>query len=102
VESRARVVVGVNEFVIDEPPPGDLFQVDPAVAASMGERLAVLRKARDAGRAARALEAIDTAARGRDNLVPRILEAVRAEVTLGEICRTLRGVFGTHQPSVVF
>jgi methylmalonyl-CoA mutase N-terminal domain/subunit len=102
VESKARVVVGVNDFVIDEPPPGDLFQVDPAVAATMAERLATLRKRRDADRAARALEAIAAAARGRDNLVPRILEAVRAEVTLGEICGALRGIFGTHSPSVVF
>jgi len=102
VESKARVVVGVNEFVIDEPPPGDLFQVDPAVAAAMGERLAALRKRRDAGKAGAALEAIDRAARGRDNLVPLILDAVRAEVTLGEICATLRGVFGAHRPSVVF
>jgi methylmalonyl-CoA mutase, N-terminal domain len=102
VESKARVVVGVNDFVIDEPPPGDLFQVDPSVAAAMGERLAALRKRRDAGKAGAALEAIDRAARGRDNLVPLILDAVRAEVTLGEICGTLRGVFGVHQPSVVF
>ena len=102
VESRARVVVGVNDFVIDEPPPGELFQVDPAVAATLAERLAALRKRRDADRAARALEAIDAAARGRDNLVPRILEAVRAEVTLGEICGALRGIFGMHVPSVVF
>jgi methylmalonyl-CoA mutase, N-terminal domain len=102
VESRARVVVGVNEFVVDEPSPGDLFRVDPAVAAAMAERLAALRKSRDAAQAARALEAIDRAARGRDNLVPLILDAVRAEVTLGEICTALRGVFGMHVPSVVF
>jgi methylmalonyl-CoA mutase, N-terminal domain len=102
VESKARVVVGVNEFVMDEPPPGDLFQVDPAMAAAMGERLAALRKSRDAAQAARAVEAIERAARGRDNLVPLILEAVRAEVTLGEICATLRRVFGMYQPSVVF
>ena len=44
----------------------------------------------------------DRAARGRDNLLPPILAAVRAHVTLGEICDTLRRVFGTHQPSVVF
>ena len=102
VESKTRVVVGVNEFVIDEPPPGHLFQVDPAVAAALGERLAALRKRRDAGKASAALEAIDRAARGRTNLMPLILDAVRADVTLGEICATLRGVFGTHQPSVVF
>jgi methylmalonyl-CoA mutase N-terminal domain/subunit len=45
---------------------------------------------------------VDRAARGRDNLLPHILTAVRAQVTLGEICDTLRKVFGAHQPSVVF
>jgi len=102
VEAKQRVVVGVNEFVTDEPPPANLFQVDPAVGEAITERLAALRRTRDAGAAARALEAVDRAARGRDNLLPHILAAVRAQVTLGEICDTLRRVFGVHQPSVVF
>jgi methylmalonyl-CoA mutase, N-terminal domain len=102
VESKARIVVGVNEFVMDEPPPTGLFQVDPAVGRAMAERLERLRRTRDAGDAARALEAVDRAARGSDNLIPIILDAVRAQVTLGEICDALRSVFGVHQPSVVF
>jgi methylmalonyl-CoA mutase, N-terminal domain len=102
VEAKTRIVVGVNDFVVDEPPGGELFQIDPAVGAAAAERLESVRRARDAGEAARALEAIDCAARGRDNLMPLILAAVRAQVTLGEICTTLRRVFGTHQPSVVF
>jgi methylmalonyl-CoA mutase N-terminal domain/subunit len=102
VESKARLVVGVNEFVMDEPPAAGLFQVDAAVGAAMAERLDDLRRARDAGAAARALEAVGRAARGRDNLIPFILDAVRAQVTLGEICDALRSVFGVHQPSVVF
>ncbi len=102
VESKARVVVGVNEFVADEPPPGDLFQVDPRVGAALAERLERLRRTRDRAAAARALEAVERAARGRENLLPRILDAVNASVTLGEICATLRQVFGVHQPSVVF
>jgi len=101
VESRARVVVGVNDFVTDEAPPGNLFQVDPDLATALAERLERLRKARDGDAAARALEAVDRAARGRDNLLPPILDAVRARATLGEICETLRGIFGVHQPSVV-
>jgi methylmalonyl-CoA mutase N-terminal domain/subunit len=72
------------------------------VGAAGAERLAALRRARDASAASRALEGIDRAARGRDNLLPHILAAVRARVTLGEICDTLRRVFGVHQPSVVF
>jgi methylmalonyl-CoA mutase N-terminal domain/subunit len=102
VEAKQRVVVGVNEFVMDEPPPANLFQVDAAVGQALAERLAILRRTRDASTAARALEAVDRAARGRDNLLPHILSAVRAHVTLGEICDTLRQVFGVHQPSVVF
>jgi methylmalonyl-CoA mutase N-terminal domain/subunit len=102
VEGKQRVVVGVNEFVMDEAPPANLFQVDPAVGQAIIERLATLRRTRDASAAARALEAVDRAARGRDNLLPHILAAVRVQVTLGEICDTLRRVFGMHQPSVVF
>jgi methylmalonyl-CoA mutase N-terminal domain/subunit len=87
---------------MDEPPPANLFQVDPAVGAAIAHRLADLRRARDADGAARTLEAVDRAARSRDNLLPHILSAVRAQVTLGEICGALRRVFGVHQPSVVF
>ena len=102
IESRQRVVVGVNEFVMEEPPPANLFQVDPRVGEALAERLAAVRRRRDAPAAARALEAVDRAARSRDNLLPHILDAVRAQVTLGELCDTLRKVFGVHQPSVVF
>ena len=102
VEAKQRVVVGVNEFVMDEPPPANLFQVDATVGQALAERLAGLRRTRDASAAARALEGVDRAARGRDNLLPHILTAVRAQVTLGEICDTLRQVFGVHRPSVVF
>src|SRR6185437_153168 len=81
VEGRQRVVVGVNEFVMDEPPPANLFQVDPAAGQAAAERLAELRRRRDGDLAARALDAVDQAARGRDNLLPPILAAVRAHVT---------------------
>ncbi len=101
VESRARVVVGVNDFLTEEPPPANLFQIDPGLAEALSERIERLRKTRDAASAGRALEAVDRAARRRDNLLPPILDAVRARVTLGEICGTLRGIFGVHQASVV-
>ncbi len=102
MESKARVVVGVNEFVADEPAPRELFQVEPRLAEALGERLARLRRTRDHDAVARALDAVDRAARGRENLLPPILDAVSAQATLGEICDTLRRVFGVHQPSVVF
>jgi methylmalonyl-CoA mutase N-terminal domain/subunit len=102
VETRERVVVGVNEFVTDASPPAARFQPDPGVEARQAERLRDLRRRRDGDRAARALDAVERAARGTDNLVPRLLDAVRADVTLGEIGTRLRAAFGVHRPSVVF
>jgi methylmalonyl-CoA mutase N-terminal domain/subunit len=102
VERKARIVVGVNEFVADAPPPAALFQPDPGVEARQAERLRALRRRRDRDRAARALDAVEAAARGTENLVPRLLDAVRADVTLGELGARLRGVFGVYRPSVVF
>ena len=67
----------------DDGPPANLFQLDPGVGEALVERLTRLRRARDAARAARALDALETAARGRDNLVPLLIEAVEASVTLG-------------------
>ena len=102
VETRTRTVVGVNEFVTEAPPPAQLFQPEAGAEAAQAERLERLRARRDPDRAARALEAVERAARGRENLLPRLGEAVRAEVTLGEICQRLRAVFGLHRPSVAF
>jgi methylmalonyl-CoA mutase, N-terminal domain len=102
VESRARIVVGVNEFVSAEAPSTALFQPSPEVESRQAERLRDLRRRRDGDRAARALDAIERAARGTENLVPRLLDAVQAEVTLGEIGACLRAVFGVHRPSVAF
>jgi methylmalonyl-CoA mutase N-terminal domain/subunit len=100
VEERARVVVGVNEFVTDEPPPGNLFQIDGTLGAALGERVRRLRAGRDRDRVARTLDALAEAARGSTNLMPVIVDAVEASATLGEICDRLRGVFGTYQPAV--
>jgi methylmalonyl-CoA mutase N-terminal domain/subunit len=102
VEAKTRVVVGVNEFATDEPPPSGLFRVDPSVGEALRARLERWRMDRDPERAQRALDRLEVGARGRENLVPLILEAVTASVTLGEICDTLRRVFGVYQPSVVF
>ncbi|HBH00677.1 MAG TPA: methylmalonyl-CoA mutase, partial [Candidatus Rokubacteria bacterium] len=102
VEDKRRIVVGVNEFVTDEVPPANLFQVDPAVGDALAGRLARHRAARRREAAETALDALERGARGRENLVPLMVEAVEAGATLGEICGRLRGVFGVHQPSVTF
>ncbi|MDQ7828591.1 MAG: methylmalonyl-CoA mutase family protein [Armatimonadota bacterium] len=100
IERGEQVVVGVNRFTEgpSSPPAGRLLRVDPAVVERQRRRLQEVRARRDGGAVARALEAVRQAAEGRDNLLPPILEAVRAYATIGEICDTLRAVFGVHRP----
>src|SRR5438309_2120948 len=99
VESGEKVIVGMNAYRTEgEQPEVPITRVDPTVVERQRERLAKLRSRRDAGRAAKARTDLVTGAEGTANLVPLILAAVEADVTLGEICADLRGVFGTYVP----
>ena len=98
IEKDERVVVGVNRFQIEEEPPKDLLRVDPAVRISQIKRLEKLRSERNNDKVQDILGDLRKAAGGSDNLMPIILEAVRAYATLGEICDALRDVFGEYQP----
>ena len=102
LEAKTRIVVGVNEFVSAAALPSGLFAVDPEVEGEQQAMLSRLRARRDSASSARARQALEEAARGRANLLPVILDAGKADVTLGEICESLREVFGSHQPTVVF
>ena len=93
VESGEKVVVGVNKYTVEEPPP-EIFQPDPSVEIEQKKRLAALRAERDAEAVRRELTRLETAARGEENLMPVIVAAVRARATLGEISDVLRTVFG--------
>jgi methylmalonyl-CoA mutase, N-terminal domain len=97
VERKEEIVVGVNAFATPAAPPAGLLEPDPESEARQRARLQELRAGRAQSRATRALEAIAGAARGTDNVVPKILEAARAQCTVGEIADTLRGVFGEYQ-----
>ncbi len=97
VETGRRVVVGVNRFQSDERRPIPLLQIDSAVEQAQIERLRALRQRRDAARVARALEEIERRARGQDNLMPAILDAVEVYATVGEIADALRRVFGEYR-----
>ena len=99
IESRQRIVVGVNQYVTGETAPGQLLRVDPRVQEEQVARLRALKASRDSARVQAALAALEKAARGDSNLMPPILEAVRAYATLGEICDVLRRVFGEYRPS---
>ncbi|RLB28044.1 MAG: methylmalonyl-CoA mutase [Deltaproteobacteria bacterium] len=98
IEKGERIVVGVNKFQVEEESPKDLLRVDPAVRVSQIEGLKRLKSERDNGRVTGILGELRKAAEGNDNLMPIILDAVKAYATLGEICDALREVFGEYQP----
>lgn len=102
VESGDQVVVGLNQFRDDgeSEAPMEILRVDPAIEKARHQALAQLREERDNDRVNDILEQIETAAHGRDNLMPLFVEAVEREATVGEICRVLRDVFGEYQPNV--
>ncbi|MDP9266572.1 MAG: methylmalonyl-CoA mutase family protein [Chloroflexota bacterium] len=98
VEQRERLVVGVNAFQTDEPAVRDVLRVDDTAAVRQRDRLAALRARRDVARVDALRAELRRAAEGTANLLPPIIAAVEADVTLGEICTDLRSVFGTYDP----
>jgi len=97
VERKEEVIVGVNEFVTEEERPITLLVIDENVARLQRQKLVDLRERRDNLRVQAALEALGSAASTDANLMPYILEAVRAYATLGEMCDVLRRIFGTYE-----
>lgn len=97
VERGERVVVGVNKFTSEEQCKGKLLRVDPQVREDQCAALAKLRADRDNSAVAVSLAALKQAAQGDDNLLPQFLACVRAYATLGEVCDTLRVVFGEYR-----
>ena len=98
IDDGERVVVGVNRFAIDDEEAYELLRVDPAIEAAQAARLAALRAERDAPAVEAALADLGKAAHGTDNVLPFIREALRLRATVGEVCHTLRGVWGVHHP----
>jgi len=101
IEGRKRIVVGVNEHASEEPLAVPLLKMDPQGEQRQRARLAKLRRERDNSLAQQRLAALRGAARGEDNLMPYLLDAVRAYATLGEICGVLREVFGEYREPVI-
>ncbi len=100
IEKGERIIVGVNEFRIDEQSKPPLLRVDPAVETAQVSELRALRGKRDDGKVQEALANLSACAKGSANLMPEILNAVRAYATLGEICQVLRGVFGEYRDQI--
>ncbi|MFX0045333.1 MAG: methylmalonyl-CoA mutase [Candidatus Hermodarchaeota archaeon] len=97
VDSGERIVVGVNEFTVDEEQQFDYLRVDPKAEVEQVTRLRNIRKKRDASKVEASLDALRDGSKGNENLVPLILDAVKAYATLGEICGVLRDVFGEYK-----
>jgi methylmalonyl-CoA mutase N-terminal domain/subunit len=98
VESGERPVVGVNRFAEDASDAVPPFKHDPRIERARAKMLAAWRAERSAAPCRRALERIEREARGSENLMTAILAALLARATLGEVCDTMRGVFGTYKP----
>src|SRR2546427_145320 len=101
VERKERVIVGVNEYVEPDEPPIPILKIGPEVEQSQAKSLADLRSRRDSFRMAGTLQALQEAAAGDENLMPYLIDAVKAQATLGEICAALKEVFGTYREPVV-
>ncbi len=98
IDDGERVIVGLNRFTVDDDPSPVIVPVDPALERNQRARLAELRAHRDAAAVAARLDEVRAAARGSQNLLGPMKEALRAEATLGEVSDALRDVFGTYRP----
>ena len=101
IESGDRIVVGVNKFQQEEPPPTGLLRVDPAVETAQRNKLAADKAVRDNDRVKTTLATLRNVSRSDENLMPAIIDCVRCYGTLGEICGVLREEFGEYQPKTV-
>ncbi len=102
VEARQRLIVGVNAHTIGQDAPIPLHRIDPQLEPQQVERVRALRARRDADRAARCLTELRDAAAGTTNLMPLIISAAQADVTMGEMCDVLREVWGTWRETPVY
>jgi methylmalonyl-CoA mutase N-terminal domain/subunit len=97
IETRKRIIVGLNQFQVEEEPLRDILRIKPEMEQYQKEKLARVKNERNSGKVKEALALLKKSAQGTDNLVPPFLEAVRVYATLGEISDTLREVFGEYR-----
>jgi methylmalonyl-CoA mutase N-terminal domain/subunit len=101
LETKDRVLVGLNAFQSDEEQKIPVFKGNPETEQRQLERTQRLRQQRDNARVKQTLADMVVAARANENLIPAMVESIKAYATLGEICEALRGVYGTYKPSQV-
>jgi methylmalonyl-CoA mutase N-terminal domain/subunit len=101
VDQEQAIVIGVNRFQVEEEKPIPIQRIDPSLEPKQIDRIRALRAKRDAGPWQAALQAVEDAARSGANVMPRILAAVEAHATVGEISDAMRRVFGEYKEAVV-
>jgi methylmalonyl-CoA mutase N-terminal domain/subunit len=101
VDRQEAVVVGVNRFQVEEEKAVPIQRIDPSLEPKQVERLRALRAKRNAGTWQAAIQAVEDTARSGENLMPRILAAVEANATVGEISDAMRKVYGEYKEAVV-
>ena len=97
IESKEKIIVGVNKFTVDKELPIPGFKIDDSIRTLQSEKLRKLKAERSTKNAEQSLKNIETAARGTDNLMPHVITAVENKCTLGEIADVLRKVFGEYR-----
>jgi methylmalonyl-CoA mutase N-terminal domain/subunit len=97
VERKDKIIVGVNDFVRPDEPPIEILYIDESASEKQLAKLEALRKTRDNDAVTRSLDSLRAAAKTRENLMPRILDSVRAYATVGEMCDALRDVWGEYE-----
>jgi len=97
IETKERLVVGINDFRTDEKPDIPIHRADPALEAAQRHYVSRARALRDSRSVTKALEQLEYAARGTGNLMPPILQAVEAYATVGEISDVFRRIHGEYQ-----
>ncbi len=103
IEDKERIIVGVNDFVVDEQPEVEPLRVTPSSLRAQMDRLARLRRSRDRKTWQASLDQLRTACNDEDaNTMPLILDAVRARATLGEICDVMREAFGVWEEPLLY
>ena len=102
IDSNKRIMVGVNEYTEDEKIDIPILKMDPEGERKQLERLNSLRRDRDESKYSNALENLRKAAEGQENMMPYIIEAVKAHATLGETCDVLRDIFGEYDEPPIY
>ncbi len=102
VDSGEQVVVGVNKFIAEEELELDLLEIDESVERRQVERLSKLKRERDNEKVSRVLDEVRQVVKGDENIMPVLIEAVKAYATVGEITEVLRDLFGEYREPSIF